>query len=495
MTEKMILRHVFESEGLWYLYDAFTNDIFACDEVVAAVLKVWEQHEDAAVLADLVRKWGTAEVDRAIAEIQQLREETKALTPFAFTVEPRCPTRFDPRKYEDSITHLQLTVSEQCNLRCQYCPYTLGRPGCRLHNDAHMSRETALKATDFFLARSGEVENPSISFYGGEPLLNLAVIKAVVARVRDRAPDREIRFHLDTNGVLIDEQVAAYLNREKFFVQISLDGPREIHDRYRRTRSGEGSFDSIIRGIGHLLDDDPESPERIRYNSVLTPPYDLMAVVEFFQDFPPHRERGIDAAPEPDLDFADVSGMPFEPRDVTGPADLDPTPTLTELRQNFIQECTAGRYHDLSRAVRSFFDEGIIKYYHRPRGTLPDRFFPTGTCQPGQRKVHVRADGSLLACEKVPDAMFIGHVDSGLDLPRIETLYDQLLDAVAGRCGKCWALRHCSICFMHLDAEGKVPEEICESTRAAAERTFRDYLPLQQADPKAREWLKDTTMK
>ena len=152
-----------------------------------------------------------------------------------------------------------MTLTEQCNLRCEYCPYTRNKTGTRAHNDASMTQETALDAIEFFMARNGEKKVPVVSFYGGEPLLRFDLIREIVARLRSLQGDREVQFHLDTNGVLIDDAVAAYLAEEKSCSD-QPGRPQHIHDRYRRTRGGQDSFDQVIAGLERLLGQDPGFP-------------------------------------------------------------------------------------------------------------------------------------------------------------------------------------------------------------------------------------------
>jgi uncharacterized protein len=322
-----------------------------------------------------------------------------------------------------------------------------------------------------------------------------------VALVRSRPEGERVEFHLDTNGVLIDAEIAHFLVDEKFNIQFSLDGPREIHDRYRRTRSGEGSHDRTIAAIEHLLELDRECADRINFNAVMAPPYDVARVVEYFADFAPYKKFGITEPPDARIDFADLTYMEFVPRDVPEGEAKTIGEEIAPLRQQYMEYCRDGRYGELSPALRSFFDPGIIGFYHRPRNHMVSGdIFVTGTCQPGQRKIHVRADGSLLPCERGGDHMFIGHITTGIDLPAVENLYRKLIDSVADRCHTCWAIRRCSACFIHMstswaeDGKGEitVPVEVCENTRETSEIVFREFLSLQKAGPQAMEWLKET---
>lgn len=498
-----LLAHVFQHEGTWYFADAITNDVFECDEVVAAVLHGWDVLEDEQARADLDREWGSDRVAVALEEIAELQASEGALVPKALKILHKCKSCHDESAYLTRIEHLQMTVSEQCNLRCEYCPHTAGAEHCRPHRDVFMSEETALAAVDFFLARSGDVEEPVISFYGGEPLLGFDVVKAVAKTVRSAPDGDRVRFIIDTNGTLVDEDVAAFLNDNHVYVQFSLDGPQQIHDRYRKLRNGAGSYEGVIAGIERMLAHDPRSHERMTFNATLAPPLDLRAVIDFFENFAPFHKHGVKTLPAARIQFADLTELAFQPRDLDENGAAGESEDMDDLRARYLDICKRGRHAELSPVFSSLFDKGIIDYHHRPLTILADEIFPTGSCQVGQRKIHVKADGRFLPCERGGDHMHIGDVRTGIDLQAIDRLYHKLIEAVGERCRSCWAIRSCSICFIHMatswgpDGSGKVTisEELCDSVRSNREAVLRDYLSLERAGPQALDWLKHTTIK
>ncbi len=501
MTNGFPLSHVFEHEGAWYCFDTITSKLYECDEVLAAVIRSGDRIADPDVLAPLEAEWGRERIEAAVSELLASQQTLGVLrqTPLALLAE--CPECADPRVRETQVRHLEMGVTEQCNLRCEYCSYGKARSWSRCHADVHMSRETALAAVDHFLPRCVEAEDPAISFYGGEPLLAFEVIREVVSHVRSRPDGERFRFTVDTNATLIDDEVAEFLTREKLNVQVSLDGPREIHDRYRRTKSGAGTWDRVVAGVDRLLRLDRNAAGRILFMSTLAPPYDVEAVVDFFDDFPLYRERGIPTPPVVLVNFAELAGLDFRPRDLTESSCTEPAVALRGLRRRYLEACRRGEHDRLGPGMRALFDKEIVVFHHRARRAIVDAFVPTGSCDPGVRKLFVRADGTFQPCERCGDDIVIGHVDRGIDAGAVRDLQRTMLRAVEGRCAECWAARSCSICFAHMapswKAEGgaKIPNETCEAIRCAFEGTLRDYLTLRNAGPQALEWLKNTTVK
>lgn len=502
MSTKTTLCHVFEHKGQWYFYDTVTEHLYECDEVIASLIPALDNINNKSTRTVLDERWGSDKVEAAYHEIVELQKTDQALIPKNLNILEDCSDCIDLAAYESEIRQLQLNVTEQCNLRCEYCPYTNGRNDCHTHNKSHMSQETAFAAIDYFLKHNQNAEAPAVSFYGGEPLLRFDLIKQVVARIRERQGDKNIKIYIDTNGVLIVDEVADYLNSEKISLQISLDGPRHIHDRYRVSKKGKGSYDRVIAGVRKFLSSDKDAHKRLRFNAVLAPPYDVKAVVDFFTVFPVYKELGIASTPIVNLNYADLAHIDFQPKK----AEIDKNNSLGEdlndLFDQFVVACQAGEYYQLSYALRSLFDKGIAKYNMRPRQILPDEVTPTATCQPGQRKLHVKANGSYLPCERCGDHMIIGHVETGIDMQMVHTLYNKLFHAVKDRCKTCWAINRCSVCFSHMSASWhkdgnglvEVPTGQCRSVRRQVEQVFRDYLALKEAGPQAMEWLKDTSL-
>ncbi len=143
------------------------------------------------------------------------------------------------------VKALCLHIAHDCNLACKYCFAEAGEYHGRR---ALMSFEVGKKALDFLIASSGKRRNLEVDFFGGEPLMNWQVVKDLVAygREQEKLHDKHFRFTLTTNGVLLNDEVQEFVNREMDNVVLSLDGRKEINDKMRPFRNGKGSYDLIV---------------------------------------------------------------------------------------------------------------------------------------------------------------------------------------------------------------------------------------------------------
>ncbi|MCI5738411.1 MAG: thioether cross-link-forming SCIFF peptide maturase, partial [Ruminococcus sp.] len=152
---------------------------------------------------------------------------------------------FDFKNRHTELKALCLHVAHTCNLNCEYCFAAQGK----YHGErALMSFETGKRALDFLVEHSGKRKNLEVDFFGGEPLMNFEVVKQLVAYARriEKEKGKNFRFTLTTNGVLLDDEVTEFANRECHNVVLSLDGRKEVHDRLRKTVNGQGSYDVIV---------------------------------------------------------------------------------------------------------------------------------------------------------------------------------------------------------------------------------------------------------
>ena len=151
------------------------------------------------------------------------------------------------------VKALCLHIAHDCNLACQYC---FAEEGEYHGRRALMSYEVGKKALDFLVANSGSRRNLEVDFFGGEPLMNWKVVKELVAygRELEKQYDKHFRFTLTTNGVLLNEEVQEFVNREMDNVVLSLDGRKEVNDRMRPFRNGKGSYDLIVPKFRKLAD-------------------------------------------------------------------------------------------------------------------------------------------------------------------------------------------------------------------------------------------------
>ena len=239
--------HRYQLGGLNIVLDICSGSVHVVDEIAYDMIGAYEQTEKEALLNEMWEKYGhredvtAEELAECYDQIGQLKAAGQLFTPDTFR--PMADTL--KQKTAGVVKALCLHVAHTCNLNCSYCFASQGK----YHGDrALMSLEVGKRALDFLIENSGTRHNLEVDFFGGEPLMNWDMIKELVAyaRVREQETGKRFRFTLTTNGVLVDEDVIEFSNREMSNVVLSLDGRREIHDRYRVDYAGNGSWDKIV---------------------------------------------------------------------------------------------------------------------------------------------------------------------------------------------------------------------------------------------------------
>ena len=227
--------------------DVCSGSVHAVDEVAYDIIAMFEQNSREEILSAMEEKYADrADITKAdIAECYAQVEERKAAGKLF------APDTFEPmagklkQKTAGVVKALCLHVAHTCNLNCAYCFASQGK----YHGDrAVMSYEVGKRALDFLMENSGTRRNLEVDFFGGEPLMNFQVVKDLVAYARsiEKEKGKNFRFTLTTNGVLVDDDVIEWGNRECSNVVLSLDGRKEIHDRFRVDYAGNGSWEKIV---------------------------------------------------------------------------------------------------------------------------------------------------------------------------------------------------------------------------------------------------------
>ena len=236
--------------------DVCSGSVHAVDDIAYDIISVFGEKDRDSVIADMTAKYCTAErPDVTPADIEECYEQVEALRDSGklFT-----PDRFEPMagelkaKTAGVVKALCLHVAHTCNLNCAYCFASQGKySGER----AVMSFEVGKRALDFLVENSGSRRNLEVDFFGGEPLMNFGVVKELTSYARsiEKEKGKNFRFTLTTNGMLIDDEVIDFANREMSNVVLSLDGRKEIHDRYRVDYAGNGSWEKIVPKFQKLV--------------------------------------------------------------------------------------------------------------------------------------------------------------------------------------------------------------------------------------------------
>ncbi len=247
--------HQYKLNGYNIVLDTCSGAIHVVDEVAYDMIELFNDRTKDELVSEMMKKYGhredvtEEELRLCVEDIKSLIAAGKLFTPDTF--EDKAGT-FKERS-GNVIKALCLHVAHICNLNCDYCFASQGK----YHGErAVMSFEVGKRALDFLIENSGTRHNLEVDFFGGEPLMNWDVVKQLVeyARSVEKQHNKNFRFTLTTNGVLIDDDVIDFANREMSNVVLSLDGRREIHDLKRVDHAGNGSYDRIVPKFQKLVE-------------------------------------------------------------------------------------------------------------------------------------------------------------------------------------------------------------------------------------------------
>jgi len=247
--------HQYKLNGYNIVLDTCSGSVHVVDEVAYDVIAMFKEKNSDEIVTELLNKYShrddvnEEELCLCIEDVAALEKMGKLYTPDTFK---EMAGTFKARS-GNVIKALCLHVAHTCNLNCAYCFASQGK----YHGErAVMSFEVGKRALDFLIENSGSRTNLEVDFFGGEPLMNWDVVKQLVAYARsvEKEHHKNFRFTLTTNGVLIDDDVIDFCNREMSNVVLSLDGRKEIHDRTRVDYAGNGSYDRIVPKFKKLVD-------------------------------------------------------------------------------------------------------------------------------------------------------------------------------------------------------------------------------------------------
>lgn len=242
--------HQYKAKGFNIVLDIYSGSVHLVDDVTYNIIEKYEDSDLNQLRDDIKEKYDLddMEVDAAFAEVKDLVDSGQLFTEDNFK-----DLAIDVTKRPTTIKALCLNVAHTCNFTCDYC---FAKGGTYHGPDAVMSKEVAKEAIDFLLKNSGSHYNLDIDFFGGEPLMNLDVVKYTVdyARSKESEYNKHFNFTFTTNGLLLNDENIDYLNENMKNLVLSLDGRREKHDHFRKTLSGDGSFDLVVPKFQKLVE-------------------------------------------------------------------------------------------------------------------------------------------------------------------------------------------------------------------------------------------------
>ena len=245
--------HQYKLNGYNIVLDTCSGSVHAVDEVAYDIIAMYKTNTEEEIVREILSRYAHLE-DVNEEEIRACIEDVRALEEGGklFSVDAYEDLARNYKNNSKVVKALCLHVAHTCNLNCSYCFASQGKyQGDR----ALMSFEVGKQAFDFLIANSGTRRNLEVDFFGGEPLMNWDVVKRLVAYARsiEKEHGKNFRFTLTTNGMLIDDDVIDFANKEMSNVVLSLDGRPEINDHFRRDHAGRGSYETIVPKFQKLV--------------------------------------------------------------------------------------------------------------------------------------------------------------------------------------------------------------------------------------------------
>ena len=408
----------------------------------------------------------------------------------------KCPERqefFIPSKEEfkealkGSCNQIIIELTEACNLRCEYCIYNEHHPNYRGFSTKRMSFEVAKSSIDYVLKNSKKDEF-SLTFYGGEPLLEFDLMKECIEYTLKEYPELKLDVSFTSNLTLLTEDMIDYFNNtnlQSINIMCSMDGPQKYHDRYRKYLNGKGSYSTVIKNFKLLRDKffNPDNNRLISINCVLTPPYmneSFNEIGNFFYDY-----LKLDDRIMINYSYLDRGEMDFSNQKIIG-EDFD---RLVESSP--LEEWAVNKFLQIPNSSQIFdiISKDLAKIGKRLRADdgLITQTYLHGNCIPGQRRLYVTTSGEFRVCEKTGNAFSLGDYKNGYDFDKIYKIYyKDYVKYFSKICKDCWAQNLCAVCYEKTIGEQGVIEgiekNICPGVRRVIRDAFINYYRLLEND-------------
>ncbi len=411
--------HTYKLGGYNIVLDVCSGAVHVVDDIAYDMIRDFEQKPEPMLLSDIAAQYpdaDPAELQDCYQQIQGLKTAGALFTPDTFENMAGALKK----KTSGVVKALCLHVAHTCNLNCAYCFASQGN----YHGErAVMSLETGKRALDFLIEHSGNRRNLEVDFFGGEPLMNWEVVKQLVAYARDieKAHHKNFRFTLTTNGVLLDDEVMDFANREMSNVVLSLDGRKEVHDRFRVDYAGNGSWGKIVPKFQKFV--------RKRGNRNY---YIRGTFTHYNPDFLKDIEQMLD------LGFTELSMEPV----VCAPDDPS---ALTEQDLPIV----FAQYEQLAERMIERKKQGKpFTFYHYMLDLKdgPCIYKRISGCGSGTEYMAVTPWGDLYPCHQFvgEEAFRLGDIWKGVTNPAVQQAFSECNVYARKECRDCWARLYCS---------------------------------------------------
>lgn len=449
----------------YYVFDVNTNNIIEVSKNVYEELKTKNNNTEA--IDEEARK-----------KINDMKKEGLFSSKRAKSiVHPQ--SKYIEYHLKHKVRKVTLQVTQKCNFRCSYCVYSASaNDRQRAHSLKSMSFETAKKSIDFLVNHSRDLDFTNIGFYGGEPLLEFELIKKCIEYSEYELEGKKVTYSITTNGSLLTDEIVEYFIKHDVSTMISLDGPKEIHDRQRRfAANGCGTFDVIERNLLRIRDKYPEYFKKLHFSVVIDPRNDFECVNRLYTDYDIFKEVTVRSST---IDDVYSNEKTFFTEEYIMKRDYEIFKAylyyFNRLHRNDVSPIAVQEISQIENISRKF---GHIK-------EMPDNTSHAGPCIPGALRLFINSDGYLYPCERVSemsDAMTLGHVDTGFNIEKARNILN-VGSLTEKTCINCWAIGHCTLCAKHADnlreLSGNMKMSFCREVRNHTDHSFRNYIAFKE---------------
>lgn len=403
--------------GINVLMDILSGAVHAVDDVAYDIADLYPDMDADALAEKFADKYSREQIDEAVNELKELKDANMLYTEDEYEgvleqVKNRAPV----------VKALCLHVAHDCNLKCRYC---FAEEGEYHGKRSLMSAEVGKKSIDFIIANCGNRRNLEVDFFGGEPLMNFDVVKEIVTygREQEKIHNKNFRFTITTNGILLDDDKQQYINENMHNVVLSLDGRKEIHDFMRPKAGGQGSYDTIVPKFQKLAESRNQTDYYLRGTFTR---YNL----DFSKDI-------------------------FHIADDLGFKQVSVEPVVAEATEDY-----AIREEDLETVYAEYEKIAEEIYIRHKTGEKDFNFFHfmidlTGGpciakrlsgCGSGTEYLAVAPEGDLYPCHQFvgEEEYRMGSVFSGIENAQIREDFANCNVYTKPECKKCWAKFYCS---------------------------------------------------
>lgn len=371
---------------------------------------------------------------------------------------------------------LQLNVTQDCSNRCLYCIYSGSYYFERVHSSKLMNIELGKNAVQKFLHHSELTASPNIAFYGGEPLMDGAfqIVKEMADYACVQANGKTVNFSITSNGRHMTHEVLKFLTDNKVYLRISLDGPAEIHDRYRRSRDGKPTFEEVLSNLQKIKDYDLDYYKTVGFVCVLSPPLRYKQIRDFFNNHPM-------------IQGHDLTMSFLQLVDQNLPFNIDQE-QFTKDRAEMYKDCIKTYFNNVSQNDHpSAFEDALLSRdlgrVHELQNNKQDiNINLNGCCIPGGRKCFVDTIGNIYACEKIGGCYPLGDIERYLEVESVQRMVNDYYGLSYENCLNCWCAQLCDLCFIAARKGGKFDNQrkldACQERRDLFKALLRLYASL-----------------